>query len=90
MPSSIIVTSSKNEQTTWENSRMDKSLRPPEIILGLPYSPKVDIWMLGCTVGFVLFSLNCSINLSFVTGVPYVDREATRFGGKGDRRQDHA
>ncbi|KIM48539.1 hypothetical protein M413DRAFT_20917 [Hebeloma cylindrosporum] len=35
---------------TWENSRMDRSLRPPEIILGLPYTSKVDVWMLGSTV----------------------------------------
>jgi len=34
---------------TWEKSRMDKCLRPPEVILGLPYSSKVDVWMLGCT-----------------------------------------
>ncbi|KIM48527.1 hypothetical protein M413DRAFT_20908 [Hebeloma cylindrosporum] len=40
----------KQNAPTWEKSRMDKSLRPPEIILGLPYSSKVDIWMLGSTV----------------------------------------
>jgi len=68
----------KRSKPTWENSRMDKSLRPPEVILGLPYSSKVDIWMLGCAVGFLLFSLNLSLNLRFVTGIPYVDGEATR------------
>jgi serine/threonine protein kinase len=53
----------KRSTPTWENSRMDKSLRPPEVILGLPYSSKVDIWMLGCAVGFLLFSLGISPNL---------------------------
>ena len=70
---------------------MDKSLRPPEVILGLPYSWKVDIWMLGCAVSFMLFSLNGSLDICFITGIPYVDGEATRSGGKGDRRRwDHA
>ncbi|KIM48541.1 hypothetical protein M413DRAFT_20919 [Hebeloma cylindrosporum] len=35
---------------TWEKSRMHRSLRPPEVILGLPYSWKVDVWMLGSAV----------------------------------------
>ena len=34
---------------------MDKSLRPPEVILGSGYNnPRVDIWMLGCCVCFFL------------------------------------
>ena len=47
----------KSATPTWENSRMDKSLRPPEVILGLPYSSKVDVWMLGCAVSVMLFFL---------------------------------
>jgi len=37
---------------TWEKSGMDKSLRPPESIIGSLYSytTGADIWMLGCTV----------------------------------------
>ena len=69
---------------------MDKSLHSPEVILGLPYSWKVDIWMLGCAVNFMLLSLNCSLDICFIIGIPYVDWEATRSGGKGDRRWDHA
>ncbi|KAF8955829.1 kinase-like domain-containing protein [Flammula alnicola] len=44
----------KTSSPTWEKSRMDKSLRPPEVILGLPYSLKVDVWMLGCATYYML------------------------------------
>ena len=29
--------------------------RAPEVILGLPYDAKVDIWSLGCILGEMLF-----------------------------------
>jgi len=40
---------------TWEQSRMDKSLCPPECMIGSPYSYSTgaDIWMLGCAVSSV-------------------------------------
>jgi serine/threonine protein kinase len=41
-----------------------RSYRAPEVMLGLPYDQKVDIWSLGCIVaelwaGFVLFQNDC-------------------------------
>ncbi|KDR68141.1 hypothetical protein GALMADRAFT_272755 [Galerina marginata CBS 339.88] len=35
---------------TWEESKMDRSLRPPEVILGMGYGGEVDIWMFGASV----------------------------------------
>jgi len=37
-----------------------RSYRAPEVILGLPYDPKIDVWSLGCIIaelwtGYVLF-----------------------------------
>jgi serine/threonine protein kinase len=39
-----------------------RSYRAPEVILGLPYDQKVDVWSLGCILaelssGFVLFQV---------------------------------
>lgn len=39
-----------------------RSYRAPEVILGLPYGQKVDVWSLGCILaellsGFVLFQV---------------------------------
>lgn len=39
-----------------------RSYRAPEVILGLPYDYKVDVWSLGCILaelssGFVLFQV---------------------------------
>lgn len=39
-----------------------RSYRAPEVILGLPYDTKVDVWSLGCILaelssGFVLFQV---------------------------------
>eukprot|EP00916_Digyalum_oweni_P017230 GHVL01028184.1.p1 GENE.GHVL01028184.1~~GHVL01028184.1.p1 ORF type:complete len:843 (-),score=145.46 GHVL01028184.1:1909-4404(-) len=52
-----------------------RSYRAPEVILGLPYDQKVDIWSLGCIVaelwtGYVLFQ-NDSVQglLARVTGI---------------------
>eukprot|EP00929_Paragymnodinium_shiwhaense_P117612 TRINITY_DN8843_c0_g1_i2.p1 TRINITY_DN8843_c0_g1~~TRINITY_DN8843_c0_g1_i2.p1 ORF type:complete len:1073 (+),score=251.67 TRINITY_DN8843_c0_g1_i2:149-3367(+) len=41
-----------------------RSYRAPEVILGLPYDQKVDIWSLGCIIaelwtGYVLFQNDC-------------------------------
>ena len=69
-----IITAQRTKRTsTWEKSRMGKSLRPPEIILGLPYSSKVDVWVLGCTVGYVLFALHCHLIPRFFKDISFVD-----------------
>jgi len=70
-----IITAQKIKKSTptWEKSRMGKSLRPPEIILGLPYSSKVDVWVLGCTVGYVLFALHCHLIPRFFKDISFVD-----------------
>ena len=39
-----------------------RSYRAPEVILGLPYGQKVDVWSLGCILaellsGYVLFQV---------------------------------
>ena len=60
---------------------MDKSLRPPEVILGLPYSSKVDVWILGCTVGlfyfrFIIIFFSSSFKTyHLLTGKPLVPEE---------------
>ena len=60
---------------------MGKSFRPPESILGLPYSLKADVWMLGCTVSYVLFAfcyhiiLRSSKIYHLLTGKPLVPEE---------------
>ena len=62
---------------------MGKSFRPPESILGMPYSLKADVWMLGCTgtVGYVLFALHCHLiprslkTYHLLTGKPLVPEE---------------
>eukprot|EP00927_Polykrikos_kofoidii_P087100 TRINITY_DN9954_c0_g1_i1.p1 TRINITY_DN9954_c0_g1~~TRINITY_DN9954_c0_g1_i1.p1 ORF type:complete len:1193 (-),score=160.03 TRINITY_DN9954_c0_g1_i1:92-3670(-) len=41
-----------------------RSYRSPEVMLGLPYSQKIDVWSLGCIVaelwtGYVLFQNDC-------------------------------
>jgi serine/threonine protein kinase len=52
-----------------------RSYRAPEVILGLPYDQRVDIWSLGCVVaelwtGFVLFGGDCVQSLlSRVAGI---------------------
>ena len=80
------ITAQKMKSTsTWEKSRMEKSLRPPEIILGLPYSSKVDVWVLGCTVGYVLFALDCHLISRFFEDISFVDWKATR--PRGERRR---
>ena len=40
-----------------------RSYRAPEVILGLPYGQKVDVWSLGCILaellsGYVLFQVD--------------------------------
>ena len=70
---------------------MGKSLRPPEIILGLPYSSKVFLLMLlGCTVGYVLFALHCRLIPYFFREISFVEWKATRPRGEGRRRWGHA
>ena len=44
-----------------------RSYRAPEVILGLPYDQKVDIWSLGCILaelltGNVLFQVGFCLN----------------------------
>ncbi len=34
----------------WDSSSWDLHLRPPEVILGVSYTQKADMWMLGCAV----------------------------------------
>jgi serine/threonine protein kinase len=46
-----------------------RSYRAPEVILGLPYGQKVDVWSLGCILaellsGFVLFQVCLLLYLS--------------------------
>ena len=57
---------------------MDKSLRPPEVILGLPYSSKADVWILGCTVGFILFPIHYYLILIIVPDLSFVDWKTSR------------
>ena len=54
---------------------MDKSLRPPEVILASRYT-LVDVWMLGCVT--VISEITSFFNPTFrYKGVPYVNRTAT-------------
>jgi serine/threonine protein kinase len=43
-----------------------RSYRAPEVILGLPYGQKIDIWSLGCILaelatGYVLFQVGGAV-----------------------------
>ncbi len=43
-----------------------RSYRAPEVILGLPYGPGIDVWSLGCILaellsGYVLFQARASV-----------------------------
>src|SRR5260370_41052853 len=84
----FILAQKIKDAPTGEKSRMDKSLRPPEVILGMPFSSKVDIWMLGCTVGFFSHYFLRYHSPLFATDISFVDRKAARTQGKGDGRCD--
>lgn len=72
----IIAAQKVNDKPTWENSRIvDKSLRPPEVIMGLPYSSKADTWMLGCAVGSSTLVTYLHFKSPF-TVVPHANRRA--------------
>ncbi len=43
-----------------------RSYRAPEVILGLPYGPGIDVWSLGCILaellsGYVLFQARAPV-----------------------------
>ncbi|KAF8056956.1 kinase-like domain-containing protein [Lyophyllum atratum] len=42
-----------SKKAAWDTS-LDPCLRPPEVILGMEYDTKVDIWMLGCATYHLL------------------------------------
>jgi len=44
-----------------------RSYRAPEVILGLPYGQKIDLWSLGCTLGELLTGRVLFQNYSVVT-----------------------
>ena len=50
----LLLAKTFDADLSWEKAGMDKSLRPPEFILGSRYDTDADIWMLGCCVCFFL------------------------------------
>jgi serine/threonine protein kinase len=51
-----------------------RSYRAPEVILGLPYDQKIDVWSLGCILaelfsGMVLFQVRPGVRGAFRCGV---------------------
>ena len=38
-----------------------RSYRAPEVVLGLPYSPKIDIWSLGCILAELLSMMKLNV-----------------------------
>ena len=60
-----------------------RSYRAPEVILGLPYGQKVDVWSLGCILaellsGYVLFQVDNSSQqcLAFTVLLPVQARSS--------------
>ena len=50
----------------------------------------VDVRVLGCTVGYVLFALHCHLIPYFFREISFVEWKATRPRGEGRRRWGHA